>query len=358
MMFNTYTVRELLLMALSDEKLTILCFDHFRCVHQQFTDTMNRSRKVQLLVEYCDGHDQMERLLALIKTENSYQYGRFESRLSSRPSSSTLDMLPPNPFVNISEARNTRCFVGRKTELRRLHMLLQAGSVILVGPMKIGLSSLLWQFIPSGRQTCVGPIDCLELEDRDDLYEQMAEGLRVQGHSWRVIRQALKSREILLLVDDLDAAPARGITIDDLAYLRAIASNNARFRMIAVSHQPLKEVFPHRGPDSPGYILRTGTNCAFALKQKSATYGRVEYSFLQPCEIGPLTSDESRLLLSHPWAPSAPQFDEATFIQLLMLTSGHPFKLCRAAFHRYEAQADPSYDWVAAYRQDLEHLLA
>jgi len=333
-MFDTYTIRELLLVALGDEELTILCFDHFRCVHQRFTDAVNRSQKIQMLVEHCDRHGQMERLLALIKTKNPYQYERFELRLSSRPPSSIPVMLPPNPFASIGEARNARCFVSRKTELRRLQMLLQAGSVILVGPMKIGLSSLLWQFIPLGRGACVGPIGCQELEDRDDLYEQMAEGLRVQGHTWRVIRQALKSREILLLVDDLDAGPARGITIDDLARLRAIASNNARFRMIAVSHQPLKEVFPHHGPDSPGY------------------------SFLQPCEIGPLTSDESRLLLSHPWVLGAPQFDEITFGQLLMLAGDHPFKLWRAAFHRYEAQADPSYDWLAAYRQDLEHLLA
>ena len=66
---------------------------------------------------------------------------------------------------------------------------------------------------------------------------------------------------------------------------------------------------------------------------------------------------ESRRLLTHPWAPNAPQFDAPTLDELLKLAGGHPFKLHRAAFHRYEALTDPTYDWLAAYRQDLENLL-
>jgi hypothetical protein len=40
-----------------------------------------------------------------------------------------------------------------------------------------------------------------------------------------------------------------------------------------------------------------------------------------------------------------------------VLAGGHPFKLQRAAFHRYEALTDLTYDWQAAYQQDLENLL-
>ena len=66
---------------------------------------------------------------------------------------------------------------------------------------------------------------------------------------------------------------------------------------------------------------------------------------------------EARQLLAHPWAPDAPWFDPAISDELLKLAGGHPFKLQRAAFHRYEALTDPICDWRAAYQQDLEDLL-
>ena len=108
----------------------------------------------------------------------------------------------------------------------------------------------------------------------------------------------------------------------------AVASVNHGFRMVTVSHRPLKQVFPDTGPSSPGY------------------------NFLQPLTIGVLNDADARKLLEHPWAPDVPQFEPAIRDELLKLAGGHPFKLHRAAFHRYAALADPTYDWRAALRDD------
>ena len=69
--------------------------------------------------------------------------------------------------------------------------------------------------------------------------------------------------------------------------------------MVAVSHRPLKQVFPNTGPDSPGY------------------------SFLQPLTIGVLSETDAAKLLEHPWAPDVPQFESMIFNELLKLAGGH-----------------------------------
>jgi hypothetical protein len=70
-----------------------------------------------------------------------------------------------------------------------------------------------------------------------------------------------------------------------------------------------------------------------------------------------LTEVEARQLLKHPWAPDLPLFNTEIREQLLELTGCHPYKLQRAAFHRFESLADPVYDWQSRYHQDLEQML-
>jgi hypothetical protein len=79
--FNTAAVRELLLAAFSDEELTTFCFDYYRPVYGEFTTGMSRPQKVQLLLDSCVRRGEVERLLALVKEKNAYQYRQFEPKL-------------------------------------------------------------------------------------------------------------------------------------------------------------------------------------------------------------------------------------------------------------------------------------
>ena len=80
--FDTAAVRELLIAAFSDQELTNLCFDHFTEVYQDFGSGISPSEKSRRIIEYCNRRGEMERLLALVKQKNAYQYGRFEARLA------------------------------------------------------------------------------------------------------------------------------------------------------------------------------------------------------------------------------------------------------------------------------------
>ena len=129
-----------------------------------------------------------------------------------------------------------------------------------------------------------------------------------------------ENAEALLLIDELDAAPASRHDHDDLALFRGVKRAIPAQDWSTVSHRPLKEVFPYTG------LVRPGTTS------------------LQPLTIGMLNDADSRRLLAHPWAPDAPQFDAATTAQLLKLAGGHPFKLHRGGSTGTKRD-DPTYDW-------------
>ena len=241
--------------------------------------------------------------------------------------------LPPNPFTDTLAIRDPARFVGRTAELRRLQAMLSGGSVVLLGEPKVGKSSLLHCLARNRAGTAIGPLDCMALEDRDDLYQNIAGALHLASADWRTIRRALGEGPLLLMLDELDVGGDRSFAYADLARLRAVAGESPEFRLAVASRTPLKDVFPDPGRGSPAY------------------------DFLLPVTLGPLAQAEARRLLSHPWAPGAPVFDAACCDLLLEMAARHPFRLQRAAFHRYEALADPVYDWQAAYRQDVEQML-
>jgi hypothetical protein len=274
--------------------------------------------------------------------KDAFDFGRNAIQLNKLPGHLVpllLEKKPPtvkhigNPFTTTLAISDPARFIGRETEMRRLLTLLQDSSVALQGEPKIGKSSLLFHIARKWKGQIIGPINCLELDGQEDFYELIAEGLELEKSDWRTIRRALYDRSILILIDELDVAPDRGLTQDELNRFRAVCEKNPGFKMVAVSRTPLKEVFPDPGWGSPLYNL------------------------LQPLTLGPLTRAEALMLLSHPWIPKARNFDTAICELLLRITGCHPFKLQKAAFHCYEALGDTSYDWQAAFQHDVEHLL-
>jgi hypothetical protein len=79
--YNRAGIRELIMTAFSDEELVTLCFDYFEPVQQQFSTGMTKGQKVQLLLDHCVRHHQVERLLARLEEHNPGMYTRFKGRL-------------------------------------------------------------------------------------------------------------------------------------------------------------------------------------------------------------------------------------------------------------------------------------
>jgi hypothetical protein len=79
--WNTAAIRDLLTAALDDQGLNALAFDHFHPVHDQFSDSLTRSQKIQLLIEYCVRTNQIETLLHQIERLNPAQYRQYQPHL-------------------------------------------------------------------------------------------------------------------------------------------------------------------------------------------------------------------------------------------------------------------------------------
>ncbi|MCU0286723.1 MAG: caspase family protein [Acidobacteria bacterium] len=240
---------------------------------------------------------------------------------------------PANPFNDIMAIVEPVRFIGRTSEMRRLWNLLQAGSVTLKGDHKIGKSSMLLNLAQKWPGRKIGPINFDQLGNADDFYKYIAGALGLMSNSWESICRALENSEALLLLDEMDAAPKRGITHDDMSHFRALCEINRDFKIVAVSRAPLKEVFPDTGNGSP------------------------LYNILQPLTLEELKHEDAFLLLEHTWAPEAPKFTPAACQELLLTAGYHPFKLKRAAFHYYEFLSDSSYHWKEAFQHDLDQML-
>ena len=122
--WHTEAIRTLLVAALDDQTLTTLAFDHFRAVHDDFSDGLTRSRKIQILLEYCLRHNQVERLLAQLQGLNPSQYRQHQpyripvTAVATAPSLS-LDSAKPATFRTIDP------FTNYENGLRQLETAVQ-----------------------------------------------------------------------------------------------------------------------------------------------------------------------------------------------------------------------------------------
>ena len=61
--------------------ITALTFDHFRAAHDEFSDGLTRGRKIQILLDYCLRHNQVEPLLQQLERLNPTQFRQHQSQL-------------------------------------------------------------------------------------------------------------------------------------------------------------------------------------------------------------------------------------------------------------------------------------
>jgi len=90
MNMNSSEIRQFLATAFNDEELTMLCFDHFRAVYQNFSTGMTKGQKVQLLLDYCIRRAVLPQLLTTLNSERPQQFTDWSSQLTSRDDSTFL----------------------------------------------------------------------------------------------------------------------------------------------------------------------------------------------------------------------------------------------------------------------------
>jgi formylglycine-generating enzyme len=71
---TTADIRKFLTELFSDEELTILCYDYFRDVYDDFALGMSKGQKIQRLIERCAHREAIPSLLAALSAERAAQY--------------------------------------------------------------------------------------------------------------------------------------------------------------------------------------------------------------------------------------------------------------------------------------------
>ena len=71
---HSAAIRELLLNAFGEEDFDFFCYDHFREVYRDFAPRMSLPDKTEALLEFVDQHNEIDRLLELIKEANPTAY--------------------------------------------------------------------------------------------------------------------------------------------------------------------------------------------------------------------------------------------------------------------------------------------
>lgn len=253
-----------------------------------------------------------------------------------------------NPFTEVLAIRDEQRFIDRETDLARLRQLLSGASVSLQGDNKIGKSSLLWKLAVTWPEPVIGP---LSFQVRN--WEEMVKEITVQaGKSYKYredFRDTLLQFHGLLLLDEMELGPGKGLTHENCSLLRGCLEENRGLKLIISSRIPV---------------------------MKDTRWGRANsplYNVCQPHILGPFTEVAARQLLSHPWAPGGAGFGVAMENELLALAiyacredpgknrgkekpGYHPYLLQRAAFYGFKALAEPGYDWESAFQQDKEQM--
>ncbi len=223
-----------------------------------------------------------------------------------------------NPFHSGGRINDPQHFFGRERLLREIRAeLAKRSSVSLVGESEMGKSSLLYYLYATRADwlpdAAVEYLDLQRVLDEADFCETILGKLGEPGDSLRQLKRALESRELVLLLDEVErlAEPDFNPRLHDL--LRSLAQER-RFALCLATGRPLETVFPARAPGgvSPFHNIFTRKT------------------------LGPFTTAEARAFLDTRLANTGLTFAAAEVERLLAESQCHPAKLQRLAKELFE----------------------
>jgi hypothetical protein len=223
-----------------------------------------------------------------------------------------------NPFYTSGRINDPDLFFGRQRIVREICAELGKGcSVSIVGGAGMGKSSLLYYLYQNSAdwlpQGTVEFIDLQGVLDEEDFCETILSKLGEGGSSLRALKRTLVSRELVLLLDEVERLAEDDFNprLHDL--LRSLAQE-PHFAMCLATDHPLVEVFPSHTPGgvSPFHNI-------FTVKT-----------------LGPFTEIEARDCLTAYLARTGVSFSEREIERLVIESHGHPLKLQERARDLFE----------------------
>ncbi len=163
---------------------------------------------------------------------------------------------PENPFGDRGRIDDpARYFVRQPLTREVLDELRKHQSVSIVGDSQIGKSSLLWYITRMGPQLLNRPASdfayfSLELvRSEDEFFEYLCDELGVPLCRGYKLEKALRGRQVILCLDEIEKMAWQGFSHDIRSELRGLADGaSAPLTLVIASRSPLGQVFP----DSPG----------------------------------------------------------------------------------------------------------
>jgi hypothetical protein len=223
-----------------------------------------------------------------------------------------------NPFLASGRINDPSLFFGRRRIVREICAELRKGcSVSVVGEAQMGKSSLLYYLYQTRASwlpdVTVEFIDLQGVLDEADFCETLLSKLGENGDTLRDLKRALFSRELILLLDEVERLAEEDFNprLHDL--LRSLAQE-PHFAMCLATDRPLVEVFPARTPGgvSPFHNI-------FTVKT-----------------LGPFTEAEARECLATRLANTDVSFTDREIERLLADSHCHPAKLLARAKALFE----------------------
>jgi len=225
-----------------------------------------------------------------------------------------------NPFLPLNgRVENSEYFFNREKELRDIFDFLNSGSgVELLGDRQIGKSSVLMQI--KQRAAAVlrdkwEPIylNLQKVHTEADFYESFCEELGVASCTGNDLNRLMRSRRVLLLLDETENLTSNGFTREIRDRLRAFAEDGS-LRLVVAACTPLDHLFPdsdEKGMTSPfhGICLRV--------------------------DLKPWNEVTVRKFVAARLEPTRICFIEADMEKLWQESQGHPQKLMKACFDLY-----------------------
>jgi TIR domain len=173
----------------------------------------------------------------------------------------------PNPFQPLNgRIEQSEQFFNREKELRDIFEILNAGSgVELLGDRQIGKSSILQQIKHRAASALTGKwepvyLNLQKVHTETEFYESFCEELGIANCTGIDLNRAMRSRRVLLLLDETENLQGNGFTREIRDRLRAFAEDGS-LRLVVAACTPLDRLFPdshENGMTSPfqGICLR------------------------------------------------------------------------------------------------------
>jgi len=272
-------------------------------------------------------------------------------------------MVADNPFFHRGAIRRIEDFVGREAELSQILDLLRNGqSVSLIGPRRIGKSSLLLHLShPSIRERfrldesdyLFVMLDCQELAGSppEEVYELLLNSLldaaaqagldlelAAQPGTYRALDLALqrvhqRGASVVVILDEFELLAAnQHLTPYFFARLRGLTTKYG-LAFLTASQRPL-----------------------FAITAEEAILSSPFFNIFVSLPLGLFSDDEARELFHRRLAQTSIQFPPNLSDHLIQLAGPHPFFLHLAGYHAVQAIITGEIDPSAITEGDLRLL--